>query len=639
MLHNDIEIIVADVNVLNNYVIKLETEEIPVILEDAGLRPLEVETMADVSILVDLDYLASSDDSGIIGLYRGAVALPIRFIKAVTARKKTFAKTSLVIPISITTGAVRSTYKGGYGEGLYGDDVYLGTASAEVLYTDGLYGDGAYNGNVPSSHEGLIALPIRFIKDVAGRKKTFAKTSLVITDDIVTSGVRSTNVGKYGDGVFGENVYSHGLPGSISFNTIFGSVVSGNRTSTGSKRLGIALSSDQCTPATAAWMKAQGISSVTARWEMKPDPWTSSRAPADTIAAFCRNNGFSLRIHCVLWHIEATMFNTVTTKAAKRAQLQNFANSLVTAYGDITDVCIDVANECFNAGGTVRDTAVLESYGGANTTALYEIVNDIVSAVKAVRNIPCIYNEYGYVEWSDQAKQDACVALVQNTNVDGFGCQYHPDTDAGQPTLAGITAAVKRITDLGKQFEFTEVGIPTANPTRFTNMFTGGAAAKRITFWGGWDSNSDVSGGPGSPSQPWNSDLTPKSTIVPYAQAWATTTVIPPKQTSVAEISLASHATPATRVNHAIKIRARTVSGSGGVIKAALYEGYTNRSGDLTSSVLTNGLVEYTLSIPDASAAAITSYANLSIKLWGYSASGQALVFEVSRVSLQLPAS
>jgi hypothetical protein len=67
------------------------------------------------------------------------------------------------------------------------------------------------------------------------------------------------------------------------------------------------------------------------------------------------------------------------------------------------------------------------------------------------------------------------------------------------------------------------------------------------------------------------------------------------KKTSVAEISLASHGTPTLRTNHSIKIRARTTSGSTGVIRAALYEGATNRSGDLSSSALTTSLANYTL--------------------------------------------
>jgi len=126
---------------------------------------------------------------------------------------------------------------------------------------------------------------------------------------------------------------------------------------------------------------------------------------------------------------------------------------------------------------------------------------------------------------------------------------------------------------------------------------------------------------------------------ITFTKAVAGIGTTPPKTTPVAEISLASHGTPDTRTSHQIKIRARTTSGSTGVIKAALYEGSTNRSGDLTSDPLTTSLATYTLAIPDASAANITSYGNLSIKFWGYDSAGNALVFEVAEVSLELPAS
>lgn len=111
----------------------------------------------------------------------------------------------------------------------------------------------------------------------------------------------------------------------------------------------------------------------------------------------------------------------------------------------------------------------------------------------------------------------------------------------------------------------------------------------------------------------------------------------PPTSTATAEISLESYGEPSARTNHSIKVRARTTSGSTGVIIAALYEGATNRSGDLTSAALTNSLADYTLAIPDTSAANITDYSNLSIRFWGYDSAGNALVFEVSEIYLELP--
>ena len=122
--------------------------------------------------------------------------------------------------------------------------------------------------------------------------------------------------------------------------------------------------------------------------------------------------------------------------------------------------------------------------------------------------------------------------------------------------------------------------------------------------------------------------------------AWRAQTImihpILPTTTAVAEVSLGTGVTPATRTNHNLKIRARTTSGAG-TIWGAVYEGATNRSGDMESGALTTSLATYTLAVPDASAANITSYANLGVRFWGYAVGGGAIVFEVAEISLELP--
>lgn len=111
-----------------------------------------------------------------------------------------------------------------------------------------------------------------------------------------------------------------------------------------------------------------------------------------------------------------------------------------------------------------------------------------------------------------------------------------------------------------------------------------------------------------------------------------------PKQTSTAEISLAPGSTPSVQTNHKIKLRARKTANTG-TIRARLYEGATARSAELETSELTTSFADYTLDIADADAANITDYSNLSIRLYGYSAAGDATVFEVSQLYLETPAS
>lgn len=109
------------------------------------------------------------------------------------------------------------------------------------------------------------------------------------------------------------------------------------------------------------------------------------------------------------------------------------------------------------------------------------------------------------------------------------------------------------------------------------------------------------------------------------------------KATGVAQVSLDSGFTPLTRTEHAITVRARRTSLQG-KIRVQLMEGSTPRGAELETGELTTSLADYTLNLPDADAATITDYANLSLKLRGYSSTGTATPFEIAQASLSLPA-
>jgi len=109
-------------------------------------------------------------------------------------------------------------------------------------------------------------------------------------------------------------------------------------------------------------------------------------------------------------------------------------------------------------------------------------------------------------------------------------------------------------------------------------------------------------------------------------------------KTSVARISLTGGTNPTTQTNHKLCFRARKTSGSEPVhLWAALYQGSTNRSGDLVSDDLTTSLATYVLPIPDASAASISSYSDLELRFWGESPQGNTASVEVADAWLELP--
>lgn len=115
--------------------------------------------------------------------------------------------------------------------------------------------------------------------------------------------------------------------------------------------------------------------------------------------------------------------------------------------------------------------------------------------------------------------------------------------------------------------------------------------------------------------------------------------VLVAKQTGVAQISLASLNDPGTDERHAIHTRARVTAGTLGRIRAALYQGATNISGDLEIELdLTTTLTEYILPIAAASVASITDYSNLEIRVWGYTAGGGTAVnYEIDQLWLEVP--
>lgn len=108
--------------------------------------------------------------------------------------------------------------------------------------------------------------------------------------------------------------------------------------------------------------------------------------------------------------------------------------------------------------------------------------------------------------------------------------------------------------------------------------------------------------------------------------------------TSVARVTLSDpNAIPQVDTGHSIKVRARMSAGANGKIRAALYEGANNRSGDLETGTLTNSLADYTVAISESAASTITDYSNLELRFWGYCPTGGSVTFEIDQIWLEIP--
>lgn len=110
--------------------------------------------------------------------------------------------------------------------------------------------------------------------------------------------------------------------------------------------------------------------------------------------------------------------------------------------------------------------------------------------------------------------------------------------------------------------------------------------------------------------------------------------------TGTARISLAPGSVPETRTNHSVTVRARkTNAGHTAALGVLLFQGSTQRTTLELTQLLTASLADYTLAITDADAATITSYANLELRIRGFSTTNDLATFEVARVTLNIPIS
>lgn len=220
-------------------------------------------------------------------------------------------------------------------------------------------------------------------------------------------------------------------------------------------------------------------------------------------------------------------------------------------------------------------------------------------------------------------------SIPAGSTIDGVIVRcYGVEEQAGAGAIGLVQLLSTARAKVGTNLAATEVAVDT-NPTTYT-------FGSSTELWGNalteaWVKDPDFGVAFGMWARAANTDV-----VVDAISIEVFYTAPPPKSTSVARVSLAAGGEPTSRTAHSIKVRAR-VTGGAGTIRAALYEGATNRSGDLESSALTGSLADYTLSIPDASAANITSYADLELRFWGYSATGEAITVEIDQIWLETP--
>lgn len=554
--------------------------------------------------VIYIDSVSIESGNQIIRRY-GKVARAILFTKSVMARKKTFGRSDFRITNSIQT---------------------IGTA-----YLD------------PANHN-LVSIPIVFGKGVSGRKTTFGRVARAFSVNIQTipEGGSTGIIDFYGDGLYGADTYGTLITfgtGKFSLGIGFGSTISGNtlvkqtsiaeislashdipfqrvrhsiniraRTTSGSSGVLKAALYEGSVNRSGDLVSAQPLTNTLTNYKLN-----IPEAAAATITDYSNLSikfwgydpaGNSLTFEIADIYLEvpigtgSTHYGAISRAFTFEKSVSGTITSKQTPIGEISLAAHSIPNTRTNHKIKIRARTTSGS-NGVIKAALYEGVNNR-SGDLITQPLTNTLAEYTLIIFDSAA---ASISDYTNLSIKFWGYDING------------SGLVFEISDI-----HLEVPISSGNITQY------GTISKVFTL------ERAVSG-----VIPSTTKYGSLSSVITFTKA--VSGIIKSKKTNKAEISLASHGTPSTRTNHSIKVRARTTSGSTGVLRAELYEGSTLRSGATTleTSALTNSLANYTLAIPDAAAATITDYSNLSIKFWGFDGSGNALTFEVADIYLELP--
>lgn len=556
---------------------------------DSGLEASTiVNTEFDFPVIVDLESMSPEIDDPFSR--NGKIQRRFVFSKSVRGKKTTFGKLSLNVNINIQT---------------------IGTADID-----------------PGNHN-IIDFPITFGKTITAQRTTFGKSSLVITNNIQTAGnniiggVDLYGSGLYGEGIYpgiigyGDGVYGFGIyPGdAISLSIRFGSVISGDipykQTSVGEISLAshgtpvvdtnhsIRIRARTTSGSTGVIRAALYEGEINRSDDLETPFLTNSlvdyslNIPENVAATITDYSNLSIKFwgydlggNALVFEIAEiylelpietgdVSYGIISRQFTFGKSVSGIVSSKITPIAEVSLASHGIPSERTHHTIKVRARTTSGSTGVLKA-ALYEgAVN--LSGDLITSPLTNTLTDYTLIIFDSVA---AIINDYANLSIKFWGF----DIDGN--------ALVFEIAEI-----YLELPISTGNITQY------GVVSREMTF------GKSVSG------------------------------VVSNTKTSVAEISLASHGTPSERTNHSIKVRARTISGSSGMIKAALYEGTTLRSdaAPLSTSFLTNSLVDYSLAISDAAVATITDYSNLSIKFWGHDSDGNALVFEIANIYLELP--
>lgn len=203
---------------------------------------------------------------------------------------------------------------------------------------------------------------------------------------------------------------------------------------------------------------------------------------ADTFVDYAKDNNINVHGHALVWHsdyqVPNFMKNWSGSAADFIAEVEDHVTQVVThfkAKGNV--VSWDVVNEAINDGSPVANFRTTDSpfYVKSGNSSIY-IEKAFQAARAADPSAILYYNDYNIDQ--NNAKTTKMIEMLtdfqtRSIPIDGVGFQMHVFMD--YPSIASISAAMKKVVDKGLKVKITELDVAVNNP------YSGGWPGNKIT--------------------------------------------------------------------------------------------------------------------------------------------------------------
>ncbi len=190
---------------------------------------------------------------------------------------------------------------------------------------------------------------------------------------------------------------------------------------------------------------------------------------ADAFVDYAKSKNINIHGHALLWHSDYQVPGFMKNWSGSAADFITAVETHVTTIVDHYEakgnlVSWDVVNEALNDGSPSNFRTDSAFYVKSGNSAVY-IEKAFQAARAADANVTLYYNDYNIDQ--NNAKTTKLIEMLtdfqaRNIPIDGVGFQMHVFMD--YPSIANISAAMKKVVDKGLKVKITELDVAVNNP-------------------------------------------------------------------------------------------------------------------------------------------------------------------------------